>query len=237
MIAPLAFCVHGHFRPEASRQALRRHITAIRDDTPDMDSLQPQAIEWLKAARHKLMRDIESAYYELERSRHTPLSQPAWAVDSSAPLFVHTEVLPRVLQPFSPAIGDNLFTLRKECGFTHSTKADAIGSVCFYIRFPARLTAPKAPPETLYVEDEFSQRGGGEGEVIRRNDAGAFAASNFGRLLIEARGESVPVATAAASQRKTTDRTSRAAATSARARKKILEVSILYSLFRFFLLS
>jgi hypothetical protein len=34
-------------------------IAAIRDDTPDFKALEPQAIEWLKAARYKLMRDLE----------------------------------------------------------------------------------------------------------------------------------------------------------------------------------
>jgi hypothetical protein len=36
-------------------------VSAIRDDTPDMDALEPQAIEWLKSARYKLMRDVEEA--------------------------------------------------------------------------------------------------------------------------------------------------------------------------------
>jgi hypothetical protein len=36
-------------------------VSAIRDDTPDIDALEPQAIEWLKSARYKLMRDVEQA--------------------------------------------------------------------------------------------------------------------------------------------------------------------------------
>ena len=36
-------------------------IAAIRDDTPDLDALEPQAIEWLKKARYQLMRDVEQS--------------------------------------------------------------------------------------------------------------------------------------------------------------------------------
>jgi hypothetical protein len=35
-------------------------LAIMRDETPSLDTLEPQAIEWLKRARHKLMRDIEA---------------------------------------------------------------------------------------------------------------------------------------------------------------------------------
>jgi hypothetical protein len=41
-------------------------IAAIRDDTPDFKALEPQAIEWLKAARYKLMRDLEQECVDLQ---------------------------------------------------------------------------------------------------------------------------------------------------------------------------
>jgi hypothetical protein len=41
-------------------------IAAIRDDTPDVKALEPQAIEWLKAARNKLMRDLEQECVDLQ---------------------------------------------------------------------------------------------------------------------------------------------------------------------------
>jgi hypothetical protein len=36
-------------------------LAAIRDDAPDIDTLEQQAIAWLKAARYKIMREIETA--------------------------------------------------------------------------------------------------------------------------------------------------------------------------------
>ncbi|KAJ6505651.1 hypothetical protein C8R47DRAFT_1209614 [Mycena vitilis] len=96
-------------------------ISAIREDTPDMATLEPQALEWLKAARYKLMRDVESAFYELQRSRNAPLKQPAWALNPFQTLVFFTARLPEVLKPFRGAIRDNLLTLLKDCGFHHCT--------------------------------------------------------------------------------------------------------------------
>ncbi|KAJ7660253.1 hypothetical protein DFH06DRAFT_1472319 [Mycena polygramma] len=166
-------------------------VSAIREDTPDMATLEPQALEWLKAARYKLMRDIESAYYKLQRSRNTPLEQPAWAVDPSQKLFLETAQLPTVLLPFLCAIESNLLALLKDCGFHHCTSYTDRDGVAFWIRFPEQLApagAKKKPSQTLYVQDEFSQRRE-EGEGKRGNAPGPFSASEFGRLLIDARGE------------------------------------------------
>ncbi|KAJ7613618.1 hypothetical protein DFH06DRAFT_1242434 [Mycena polygramma] len=165
-------------------------ISAIREDTPDMATLEPQALEWLKEARYKLMRDIESAFYELQRSRNAPLKQPAWALNPSQTLALLTAKLPEVLKPFRGAIGDNLLILLKDCGFHHCTNSLYAGPEFFLqIRFPAQVAsagAKNGPSRKLYVEDEFSQRR----EEGRDNAPGPFSASEFGRLLTDARGES-----------------------------------------------
>jgi hypothetical protein len=87
----------------------------------DFKALEPQAIEWLKAARYKLMRDLEQAilififlpsytsprYYKLERARDTPMSQPAWALDPAQGIFLQPVPLPTVLNAYRPAIREN----------------------------------------------------------------------------------------------------------------------------------
>ncbi|KAF7357938.1 hypothetical protein MVEN_00840400 [Mycena venus] len=170
-------------------QLFHQTIAAMRDDTPDMATLKPQAIEWLKATRLKLMRDIEQAYYSLENSRNTPLSQPAWALDPAQPLYLTTNSFPPVLEPFRQAILNNLGALLRDCGFEHISSS-ALGSwINLSIYFPAQLTgAPAArnAPQTLFVEDEFSRPASGRKKI----GGGTFAAGNFGRLLIDARGES-----------------------------------------------
>ncbi|KAJ7354520.1 hypothetical protein DFH08DRAFT_985138 [Mycena albidolilacea] len=165
-------------------------VSAIRDDTPDMDALESQAIEWLKSARYKLMRDVEQAYYELERTRSTPMSQPAWALDPTQHLFLYTHP-PPVLEPFCAAIAKNLETLLKDCGFKVVPYTVPPCLISFNIYFPAQLAAPPRAPRTLRVEDEFSRSaGGGDGGGSTGAGAGSFAASSFARLLIEARSES-----------------------------------------------
>ncbi|KAJ7785470.1 hypothetical protein B0H14DRAFT_3163870 [Mycena olivaceomarginata] len=152
-------------------------VSAIRDDTPDMDALEPQAIEWLKSARYKLMRDLN----KLSRCR----SQTGlWTHQTS--LLVHSN--PPVLEPFCAAITENLETLLKDCGFK-------VVPACMGVRFPLHLfpraigcAAPSAPD--LHVEDEFSRSaGGGDGDGSAGASAGSFAAGDFARLLIEARNE------------------------------------------------
>ncbi|KAJ7017970.1 hypothetical protein C8F04DRAFT_1153615, partial [Mycena alexandri] len=164
-------------------------IAVIRDDIPDVEALQPQAIEWLKAARYQLMRDIEAQFYSLEKSRHTPLSQPGWAVDPAQSLYTHTVELPTVLDPYSNAIASNLSTLLQDCGFEHcSCTKSFTGGFQILIHFPAQLPAAPQPqplPLTMEVEDEFSQTRGGN----RQARTGAFGGTHFARLLIEARGQ------------------------------------------------
>ncbi|KAJ7872998.1 hypothetical protein B0H13DRAFT_1895160 [Mycena leptocephala] len=131
-------------------------LAEVWDNTPDVETVEPQAIEWLKAARHKLMCELERHYYSLDGSRHTPLSQPLW-----------------VQKP-------DVYSLTQG---TNSLPA---------IRFRPGLAAAAVPPHTprtLYVEDEFSRHAPDGGGRIRIG-AGPFAASNFGRLLIDAQGES-----------------------------------------------
>ncbi|KAJ7141648.1 hypothetical protein C8R46DRAFT_1233775 [Mycena filopes] len=90
-------------------------IAILRDDTLDVE---PQAIAWLKAARYKLMRDLEKEYYALERSRTLPLLRPDWALDPSKRLVLITHDFPAVLAPYSPAIEGNLLALldASDCG-------------------------------------------------------------------------------------------------------------------------
>ncbi|KAF7376671.1 hypothetical protein MSAN_00084000 [Mycena sanguinolenta] len=153
-------------------------IAAIRDDTPDM---QPQAIEWLKAARYKLMRDVEKAYYELERTRDDPMSQPSWALDPTQSLILITNALPAVLDPYRFAMRNNLSTLLTDCGFqvTCYELTTLKGPICLYIHFPAQLTAAPAVPHTLHIDDEFSTQ----------TATGAFGAGNFAHLLTNARND------------------------------------------------
>ncbi|KAJ7929714.1 hypothetical protein B0H13DRAFT_1963705 [Mycena leptocephala] len=167
-------------------------IAAIRDDTPDFKALEPQAIEWLKAARYKLMRDLEQEYYKLERARDTPMSQPAWALDPAQAIFLQPVPLPTVLNAYRPAIRENLLTLLKDCGFNHCSSPALDPSWMFFqIHFPAQVAAAPPPPQQpppLYVKDEFSRLAKG-GAVKSRPGVGGFSGSNFARLLTDARGE------------------------------------------------
>ncbi|KAJ7776001.1 hypothetical protein DFH07DRAFT_798996 [Mycena maculata] len=164
-------------------------IRVVREGpTPDFD---PAAIEWLKAARHKLMRDIETHYYELEKALHNPSSQPAW-IDPQKSLCLLTTMIPDVLEPYKFAFLANLVALVKDCGF-NVCNSDAGPWIGLYIRFPTQVgehpTAPAAVPQSLHVEDEFSWLAQGDGGRDRKPSVGAFTATNFGSLLAGVRGE------------------------------------------------
>ncbi|KAJ6456402.1 hypothetical protein C8R45DRAFT_1034368 [Mycena sanguinolenta] len=77
-------------------------------------------------------------------------------------------------------MGDNLNNLLKDCGFQSSFGVYPDG-IWLEIHFPAQLAATAAPtaPQTLYIDDEFSTR----------NPTGAFGASDFARLLTDARSD------------------------------------------------
>ncbi|KAF7376669.1 hypothetical protein MSAN_00083800 [Mycena sanguinolenta] len=152
-------------------------IAAIWDDTPDM---RPQAVKWLKAARYKLMRDVEEAYYKLERARDKPLLRPAWVVDPTKKLSLFTDTVPAVLDSYKFAMGDNLNNLLKDCGFQSSFGAYSDG-IWLEIHFPAQLAAAAAHtvPQALHIDDEFSSL----------SHTGAFGASDFARLLTDARSD------------------------------------------------
>jgi hypothetical protein len=45
---------------------LTTYPAAIQNDTPTIGGLKPQAVEWLKAARYKLMHDIEMRYVDVK---------------------------------------------------------------------------------------------------------------------------------------------------------------------------
>ncbi|KAJ7849582.1 hypothetical protein B0H13DRAFT_2088457 [Mycena leptocephala] len=170
-------------------------IAVTRDETPDIAALEPQAVAWLKDARNKLMRDIEAAYHELWLSRKTPLSQPPWTVNPAKSLYLRTNELPAVLEPYRQAIADNLFQFLKDCGFQHcrlTLRTPLFGSIAFNIHFSPQVAAAphQDPPQTLDVEYNFSQLALG-GERIGSVDA--FA--SFGRRLIHARRESSSIST------------------------------------------
>ncbi|KAF8143358.1 hypothetical protein K438DRAFT_2029652 [Mycena galopus ATCC 62051] len=159
-------------------------VAAIRDDM-DVDSLEPQAIAWLKTARYNLMRNVEKEYYKLERSRNNPMSQELWALDPTQYLYLFLEP-PAILEPYRGALLANLETLLKDCGFKVLCSSRECHLV-FRLYFPAQLTAaPSQARKMLYIQDEFSQPPTGEGGE-KQNSAGTFSAGNFARLLIGAR--------------------------------------------------
>ncbi|KAJ7136813.1 hypothetical protein C8R44DRAFT_767927 [Mycena epipterygia] len=170
-------------------------IAAVRDDNPNNDALEPQAKAWLKAARYKLMRQIEASYYELDRARNTPLLQPAW-INPSSGLYLSTDRIPTMLAAYIPAFHKNLATLVNDCGFHNCAVYSGTNTISLTISFPVPQRvegpAPPAAPDTLDVEDEFSRMARGEGAAPhgdRKPSVGAFAATDFARLLGDARGE------------------------------------------------
>ncbi|KAF7376668.1 hypothetical protein MSAN_00083700 [Mycena sanguinolenta] len=133
-------------------------IAAIRNGTPDMDALKPQAVGWLKGARYQLIRDVEEAYYELEQACDKPLLLPPWVVEPVKKLRLFTEDVPAVLEPFKSAMGGNLNNLLKDCGF-QSRYGTYSGGIWLEIHFPTQHTAQNAKaPRSLHVEDEFSSQ-------------------------------------------------------------------------------
>ncbi|KAJ7263954.1 hypothetical protein C8J57DRAFT_1231134 [Mycena rebaudengoi] len=162
-------------------------ISALRDDAPGIEALEPEAIEWLKGARYKVMRRLEAAYYELESSRDNPLLRPDW-IDPAQKLYVFTDNIPIVLRPYTEAFRRNLLGLMHDCDFTSCTvHPGGFGTnITILISFPARLsaTAHSGPAATraLLVEDEFSSMPEGDPH-------GNFSATRFARLLGDMRGE------------------------------------------------
>ncbi|KAJ7929797.1 hypothetical protein B0H13DRAFT_1859279 [Mycena leptocephala] len=165
-------------------------LAEMRDDAPDFEALEPQAIAWLKDARYKIMRRIEAAYYQLQRSRDTPLLQPRW-IDPSRSLYISTDAVPILLEPYNPALLKNLTKLISDCGFANFRTEFFVGYITIHIQFPAHarvaVHAAPAAADVLHVDDQFSRMADGEGD--RNPSIGAFGASNFARLLDDARGE------------------------------------------------
>ncbi|KAK7042748.1 hypothetical protein R3P38DRAFT_2892048 [Favolaschia claudopus] len=168
-------------------------ITTIRDDTPDLEG---EAVAWLKKARYKLMRDIETSFYELEKSIQAPLLRPAWAVDPASSLSLLTDCYPAILKPYYSQMGDNLLQLLKDCGFHHAVWSEGGGVMddrfFFYISFPLQLTEAGTSParqdeKTLYVEDEFSALAQGKADNHNTGSGNSLSGTRFGRLLIESR--------------------------------------------------
>ncbi|KAJ7269224.1 hypothetical protein C8J57DRAFT_1469017 [Mycena rebaudengoi] len=135
-------------------------LAAIRDDAPDIDTLEPQAIAWLKASRYKIMREIETAYYTLERSHDTPLSHPQW-VDPSGSIFISTDYIPVPLYPFKKEFCTNVASSMNDCSFSNCTVSSIMPTfISVQIAFPVRPRVaahpgPAAMPRPLQVDDEF----------------------------------------------------------------------------------
>ncbi|KAJ7133148.1 hypothetical protein C8R44DRAFT_870585 [Mycena epipterygia] len=134
---------------------------------------------------------IENSYYELERSRNSLALRPDW-VDPSRNLLLSTTDIPTVLLPFTGILCENLSTLMEDCGFKCDTFASSGSNILVAIQFPTkpRVAGHSRPivPQRLHVKDQFSRMpAGAEGGGTRR--IGAFFAADFGRLLVDARGE------------------------------------------------
>ncbi|KAJ7035786.1 hypothetical protein C8F04DRAFT_1394590 [Mycena alexandri] len=176
-------------------------IAAVRDEAPSIEALEPQAIEWVKSARHNIMRQLEAAFYSLERTRDQPLNQPQWALDPAQNLVLTTHQIPTLLSLYTQVMGDNLFALIKDCAFDNCTPHISLygkqGHISFSINFPAQLAAApaQAPLRPLVIEDEFSRPVAGQPRI-------GFGATNFARLLIDARGETSGEADAPSTSKK-----------------------------------
>ncbi|KAJ7190831.1 hypothetical protein GGX14DRAFT_579522 [Mycena pura] len=134
------------------------------------------------------MRKLESKYYELARTRERPLSHPEW-LHPAKMLVLRTDDIPMVLSSYSQAMMENILALLQACDFQHCSGGIVSGStytsILFSIRFPMQLSAaaPKnghagGAPRILHVEDEFATRASG----------GPFSGTDFGRLIMDARG-------------------------------------------------
>ncbi|KAJ7613647.1 hypothetical protein DFH06DRAFT_1344595 [Mycena polygramma] len=170
------------FDPENAGRLFNNSVSAIRTDSGDVGRYEAEAIEWLKAARYKLMRDLAIAYDTLRKSLDAPMLQPAWAVDPAHELALMTDQLPAALALYHVAIGANLLMLLKASGFEaiEGPRYSTNGYFHFYLTFPAPNMRPQEP-RSIHVEDKFSQ-------VERGTSNGAITASDFHRL-IDARRE------------------------------------------------
>ncbi|KAJ7192790.1 hypothetical protein GGX14DRAFT_593810 [Mycena pura] len=171
-------------------QLYKDTIAAIRDEAPTVEALEPQAIDWLKAARYNVMRQLEASYYQLKQTRANPANQPAY-VDPRQSLQLNTDPVPKLLSPYCTAFQNNLRGLMTDCGFQNCTVSQLYPEWAIYIciNFPT-LLLPPPPPQTLHVEDEFSRPARGGSQKDDKAAVGTFTATNFGRLLMDARGES-----------------------------------------------
>ncbi|KAJ7510677.1 hypothetical protein B0H11DRAFT_1031315 [Mycena galericulata] len=158
-------------------------LATIRDDL-DHGALEPVAIAWLKEARYKLMRDLETKYYELATTRHTPLLLPLW-VNPAHSLFLHTEFVPAMLSAYQHAFVHNIRTLMKDCGF-QSCRVSSSLSIDVVIQFPRwQNVASNTIPASLYVDDQFSRMA--EGATRGDQQPGGFSVVNFARLVEDTR--------------------------------------------------
>ncbi|KAJ7261519.1 hypothetical protein C8J57DRAFT_1514045 [Mycena rebaudengoi] len=167
----------------------------------DFDTLEPVAIEWLRAARLKMMRQIEARRLDNARKQ---FRVPDW-VDPGRGLIVLSDVVAQPLRPYVPAFCDNLRELLTACDFsTFSVTFERyFFMIMVSITFPAQQRiaahAHGAAAAKLYVDDEFARMAEGTAQQDRKPGAGAFSATNFARLLAD---ETAPPRNAAAGSNK-----------------------------------
>ncbi|KAJ7434079.1 hypothetical protein FB451DRAFT_1195688 [Mycena latifolia] len=165
----------------------------ILDNPLDPETLEPQAVACLKAARYQIMRKIESSYYELQRGRDNPLSLPN-LVDPTRPLLISTDKFPTPLHSYKALFTANLLKLLSDCGF-HPCSAmmryDGILLLIYFPHRPSQALNALVLPDTLDMENEFIGMADGAAQGDSKPGGGEFLAADFGRLLIRARGEDV----------------------------------------------
>ncbi|KAJ7612204.1 hypothetical protein FB45DRAFT_1009414 [Roridomyces roridus] len=184
-----------------------KQVAKLFDDTisqirAENGNLRGDAVDWLKAARKKVMNGLERSYSELAQSVGNPLLRPAW-IDGATSLALYSDEIPPAMAAYTPAFVDNLQNLLVDCGFNAS--AQGLG-VPFYkivieIMFPAPppgVAQGAVVPRTMEVDDEFSKfskkknhgnnksknKKGGEDEDEKKP---AFMAEGFGQLLTTVR--------------------------------------------------
>ncbi|KIM89329.1 hypothetical protein PILCRDRAFT_813260 [Piloderma croceum F 1598] len=144
-------------------------IETIRNEKHN--NLEQMAIDWLRDARYKLMRDIETEYYKLAASIANPTQQQGWALYPHDKLTIHTIRYASILRLYATAITNNIQELMDTCGFNSTVtaiNASEYGFCSVDIKFPARLRNEDIP-RTLRVKDSID----------------TAVASSFARLIID----------------------------------------------------
>ncbi|KAJ7101499.1 hypothetical protein B0H15DRAFT_413159 [Mycena belliarum] len=118
-------------------------LASIRDNPLDNETLEPDALAWLKTARYTMMRAIEKSYHDLARSVDDPAFRPSW-VDPAVPLFISVAAVPTMLKPYERLLTDNLLgpaSSPRRCMWTTSSRG--------WPRGPARGATPDSRRASL----------------------------------------------------------------------------------------